>query len=188
MRDKKNNRNLALCRMTLAVVLPFTCANTASAQLRGSNDGWFTVDTSNSSTAFIPATPVIMEASKDLIEKGMTQDMVVSLIGRPDEVYWDNDKQTLYHATYKYQVYKCSFSFSFDSKGNESSGSDITALYSADAKVYFHNVNGEWLVYKVIGSTTNYNEYRNNNYNPIRRMSEPDGSVLIRRYKSSRSR
>ena len=183
MNNKSHNTNRVLCRTALTAMMLFACANIASAQLMGSDDGRFTVDTGNSSPAFIPSTPVFVEESKDLIEKGMTQDMVVALIGRPDEVYWDNDEQTLYHATYKYQVYKCSFSFSFDSKGKESSRSDITALYSAETKVYFHKGNDGWLVYKVIGSTANYNEYRNNNYQPIRRMCEPEGSVLIRRYK-----
>ena len=46
------------------------------------------------------------EETSDLIEKGMTQDMVSALIGRPDEVYWDNSEKTMYHAVYKYEIYK----------------------------------------------------------------------------------
>ena len=40
------------------------------------------------------------EETSDLIEKGMTQDMVLALIGRPNKVYWDNSEKTMCHAVY----------------------------------------------------------------------------------------
>ena len=148
------------------------------------DDGWFTVG-GNSSPAITPL-PILMssqhDATQDLIEKGMTQDMVVALIGKPDEVHWDNTQKTLYHATYNYEVYKCTFSASIDRHG-ESSRSDIVAKYAAKATVYFSISNGQWIVYKTVGSTTNYAEYRKNGWRPIRRMIEPDGAMLMEKYK-----
>lgn len=148
------------------------------------DDGWFTVG-GNSSPAITPLPMPISSqpnATQDLIEKGMTQDMVVALIGKPDEVHWDNAQKTLYHATYSYEVYKCTFSVSIDSRG-ESSRSNVVAKYAASATVYFSLDKGQWVIYKTVGSTTNYNEYRKNGWEPIRRMIEPEGAILIEEYK-----
>jgi hypothetical protein len=43
--------------------------------------------------------------------------------------------------------------------------------------------NGKWTVFKVIGSPKEYKAYRENNYNPLRRMSAPDDAVLAERYR-----
>jgi hypothetical protein len=133
--------------------------------------------------------PLFVETSerKDFIEKGMTQDMVIALIGRPDVVCWDNHEKTMYHAVYKYEIYKCSFTFTMEApvRGRsfrESNKSDIEAKYAASASIYYYVKNGEWTVYKVVGSTENYNAYRKNNYQPLNRMCEPDDAVLIERY------
>ena len=135
--------------------------------------------------------PVFLQSEKtsDLIEKGMTQDMVSALIGRPDEVYWDNSEKTMYHAVYKYEIYKCSFSFTMESpqstggRFRESTKSNVEAKYAASLVVYFYMNNGKWTVFKVIGSSKEYKAYRENNYNPLRRMSAPDDAVLVERYR-----
>lgn len=148
------------------------------------DDGWFTVG--GSSSPAITPSPILMstqdDTARELVEKGMTRDMVIALIGDPDEVHWDNAQKTLYHATYNYEVYKCTFSVSIDRRG-ESSRSNIVAKYAAKATVYFSLNNGRWVVYKTVGSTTNYSEYRKNGWKPIRRMIEPEGAVLVERYK-----
>ena len=135
--------------------------------------------------------PVLLqsEETSDLIEKGMTQDMVSALIGRPNKVYWDNSEKTMFHAVYEYEVYKCSFSFTLESpqrtgdRFRESSKSNIEAKYAASVSVYYYMNNGKWTVFKVIGSPKEYKAYRENNYNPLRRMSAPNDAVLLERYR-----
>ena len=118
----------------------------------------------------------------------MTQDMVSALIGRPNKVYWDNSEKTMFHAVYEYEVYKCSFSFTMESpqrtgdRFRESSKSNVEAKYAASVSVYFYMNNGKWTVFKVIGSPKEYKAYRENNYNPLRRMSAPDDAVLVEKY------
>ena len=129
------------------------------------------------------------EETSDLIEKGMTQDMVSALIGRPNKVYWDNSEKTMFHAVYEYEVYKCSFSFTMESpqrtgdQFRESSKSNVEAKYAASVSVYYYMNNGKWTVFKVIGSPKEYKAYRENNYNPLRRMSAPDDAVLVEKYR-----
>ena len=135
--------------------------------------------------------PVLLqsEETSDLIEKGMTQDMVSALIGRPNKVYWDNPEKTMFHAVYEYEVYKCSFSFTMESpqrtgdQFRESSKSSVEAKYAASVSVYYYMNNGKWTVFKVIGSPKEYKAYRENNYNPLRRMSAPDDAVLVEKYR-----
>ena len=135
--------------------------------------------------------PVFLQSEKtsDLIEKGMTQDMVSALIGRPNKVYWDNPEKTMFHAVYEYEVYKCSFSFTMESpqrtgdRFRESSKSSVEATYAASVSVYYYMNNGKWTVFKVIGSPKEYKAYRENNYNPLRRMSAPDDAVLVEKYR-----
>ena len=43
--------------------------------------------------------------------------------------------------------------------------------------------NGKWTVFKVIGSPKEYKAYRENNYNPLRRMCAPDDAVLVEKYR-----
>jgi hypothetical protein len=129
------------------------------------------------------------EESSNLIEKGMTQDMVSALIGRPDEVYWDNSEKTMYHAVYKYEIYKCSFSFTMESsqrtggRFRESTKSNVEAKYAASVTIYYYMNNGKWTVFKVIGSSKEYKAYRENNYNPLRRMCVPNDAVLVEKYR-----
>lgn len=135
--------------------------------------------------------PVFLQSKEtsDLIEKGMTQDMVSALIGRPDEVYWDNSEKTMCHAVYKYEIYKCSFSFTMESsqrtggRFRESTKSNVEAKYAASLSVYFYMNNGKWTVFKVIGSSKEYKAYRENDYNPLRRMCAPDDAVLVEKYR-----
>jgi len=129
------------------------------------------------------------EESSNLIEKGMTQDMVSALIGSPDKMYWDNSEKTVYHAVYEYEVYKCSFSFTLESpqrtgsQFRETSKSKVEAKYAASVAVYFYKNNGTWIVFKVIGSDKDYKAYRENGYNPLRRMCVPDDAVLVEQYR-----
>lgn len=129
------------------------------------------------------------EESSNLIEKGMTQDMVSALIGSPDKMYWDNSEKTVYHAVYEYEVYKCSFSFTLESpqrtgsQFRETSKSKVEAKYAASVAVYFYKNNGTWIVFKVIGSDKDYKAYRENDYNPLRRMCVPDDAVLVEQYR-----
>lgn len=129
------------------------------------------------------------EETSDLIEKGMTQDMVLALIGRPDKVHWDNSDKTMYHAIYKYEVYKCSFSYTLESpqrtggRFREASESKVEAKYAASVSVYFYMNDGKWTVFKVIGSTKEYKAYCENGYNPLRRMNTPDDAVLVEKYR-----
>lgn len=128
------------------------------------------------------------EESSSLIEKGMTQDMVSALIGSPDKMYWDNPEKTVYHAVYEYEVYKCAFSFTLESpqrtggQFRETSKSKVEAKYAASVSVYFYKNNGAWIVFKVIGSDKEYKAYRENGYNPLRRMCAPDEAVLVEQY------
>jgi len=48
---------------------------------------------------------------------------------------------------------------------------------------YYPMNNGKWTVFKVIGSPKEYKAYRENNYNPLRRMCAPDDAVLIEKYR-----
>lgn len=129
------------------------------------------------------------EESSNLIEKGMTQDMVSALIGSPDKMYWDNSEKTVYHAVYEYEVYKCSFSFTLESpqrtgsQFRETSKSKVEAKYAASVAVYFYKNDGKWIVFKVIGSDKDYKAYRENGYNPLRRMCVPDDAVLVEQYR-----
>jgi hypothetical protein len=135
--------------------------------------------------------PLFVETSerKDFIEKGMTQDMVSALIGSPDKMYWDNSEKTVYHAVYEYEVYKCSFSFTLESpqrtgsQFRETSKSKVEARYAASVAVYFYKNDGKWIVFKVIGSDKDYKAYRENGYNPLRRMCVPDDAVLVEQYR-----
>lgn len=128
------------------------------------------------------------EESSNLIEKGMTQDMVSALIGSPDKMYWDNSEKTVYHAVYEYEVYQCSFSFALEStRGTggqirETSKSKVEAKYAASVLVYFYKNDGKWIVFKVIGSDKEYKAYRENGYNPLRRMCVPNDAVLVEKY------
>ena len=65
----------------------------------------------------------------------------------------------------------------------ESSKSSVEAKYAASVSVYYYMNNGKWTVFKVIGSPKEYKAYRENNYNPLRRMSAPDDAVLVEKYR-----
>ena len=94
----------------------------------------------------------------------------------------------MYHAVYNYEVYQCSFSFALEStRGTggqirETSKSKVEAKYAASVLVYFYKNDGKWIVFKVIGSDKEYKAYRENGYNPLRRMCVPNDAVLVEKY------
>ncbi len=173
MKDQCGLLKCALVCVTLAFHSPI------KAQLSSGN-GWVHFGGVNA----VSVIPSVAWNNKedDLIDRGMTQDMVVALIGQPMVSYWNNDKKTCSHAVYRYELYQCSFSFSLDRYGKSSNRSETIAKYAAQVKVYYAKKNDRWIVYKIVGSTKNYNAYRNNNFKPIRRTTRPDNAELIERY------
>lgn len=173
MKDQCGLLKCALVCVTLAFHSPI------KAQLSSGN-GWVHFGGVNA----VSVIPSVAWNNKedDLIDRGMTQDMVVALIGQPADLYWDNGKKTCFHAVYKYELYDCSFVFSHGVNGRESHRSEIIAKYVVRVKVYYVKDNDRWIVYKVVGSTKDYNAYRENDFKPIRRMGHPDDAVLLERY------
>lgn len=180
----KRRKDSSMARFVVMLIGISVLSLSGLAQLP-SGDGWFHWGTvgGDSLPPIQPAFNLMPNVENDLVEKGMTENMVEALIGEPDESYWDNDDETCYHAVYEYEVYQCSCSISLEAGGRESSKSKIIAKYSAEAKVYYALENGRWKVYKVVGSTKDYGEYRKNGNRPIRRMMVPDDACLVERYR-----